>query len=495
MCLHKDVTVYQGIAQDPNVPDYIREGANLVVERNTIFRAGIASAVEASIHAQSPPTEAPETKDADTKAASTTGVKTTWDKTTPAPTYVAQTGYADSPPKLRYRIYSMGNYRPLTTEAFEFRDGDLDWDRSDTIEGPRQPIPGQLYYDTGASAPIKGEDGQPLRDAMVDKVKFGFEKMWEFLQYFGYNSLDNKGIELVACAHIGQLYDNACWHPDPHMMFFGDGSRTKGLQQLERSSTERDLEILRKTWSKGRGTERSDANYDIEILGHELTHGLAQFAAELGNSGWKGVNDFEYKKYAFWAGTLNESIADCFGMMLKQKFNNQSVTQSDWDMAPENYSPLYASKIGWTKNYLRTFRLAPKAERPNKTAPKLMSEVQEIRLGERGTDVHTLMGIPSYAFYLAALAFGGNSWETVGKIWWAALTDDDFKKPENQNLPGWAALTTKHAARLFPTKNGEAILKKAWDTVGANIVSNPYPSRARYQTNILSKTPKYVVLT
>src|SRR3569832_825905 len=38
-----------------------------------------------------------------------------------------------------------------------------------------------------------------------------------------------------------------------------------------------------------------------------------------------------------------------------------------------------------------------------------------------GGDVHTNSGIPNHAFYLAAVALGGNSWDKAGKIWYSAL--------------------------------------------------------------------------
>ena len=37
-------------------------------------------------------------------------------------------------------------------------------------------------------------------------------------------------------------------------------------------------------------------------------------------------------------------------------------------------------------------------------------------------DAHVSSGIPNRAFYTAAIALGGHSWETAGRIWYAALT-------------------------------------------------------------------------
>lgn len=47
---------------------------------------------------------------------------------------------------------------------------------------------------------------------------------------------------------------------------------------------------------------------DLDIIGHELTHGVIDFEAAL---------NYENK-----SGTLNESYADVFGILIKQWVNN-----------------------------------------------------------------------------------------------------------------------------------------------------------------------------
>ena len=58
-----------------------------------------------------------------------------------------------------------------------------------------------------------------------------------------------------------------------------------------------------------------------------------------------------------------------------------------------------------------------------------------------------------------------NNCEGVGKVWYNALTDEEFKKPENQTFVGWKALTLKHAEGLFGTDRKNK-LKAAWEKVG-----------------------------
>ena len=80
-------------------------------------------------------------------------------------------------------------------------------------------------------------------------------------------------------------------------------------------------------------------------------------------------------------------------------------------------------------------------------------------------DPHTNVGIPNHAFYLAAQRFGGQTWTRLGKIWYAALTDEKFQLPENQTFKGFRDLTIAHAEQLYGV-NGKENVEKAWEEVG-----------------------------
>ena len=54
----------------------------------------------------------------------------------------------------------------------------------------------------------------------------------------------------------------------------------------------------------------------LDVIGHELTHGIVQFEANLA---YKGQ-----------AGALNESFADVFGSLLKQYKKRQKASEADW---------------------------------------------------------------------------------------------------------------------------------------------------------------------
>lgn len=183
--------------------------------------------------------------------------------------------------------------------------------------------------------------------------------------------------------------------------------------------------------------------YDLDTIGHEITHGLVQETAGLRGN--------------FQAETLNESIADCFGMMVKQMANNLMVNESDWDSSPGWWADTTVKEHGWTKNYLRTFRNP--ANKEAAFEPKHMNQWIET------DDSHVNCGILNHAFYLAALEFGGYSWKSVGRIWYQALLDLSFEKPEKQDFKLFARVTCQRAREYFGS-TGEAILRQAWSKVG-----------------------------
>src|SRR5436853_5452983 len=95
---------------------------------------------------------------------------------------------------------------------------------------------------------------------------------------FNRNSIDNAGMRLNGSVHYSKDYDNAYW--DGQRMIYGDGD---------------DKQFVRFTIA-------------IDVIGHEMTHGVTQNEAGL----------------IYWGqtGALNESISDVFGSMVKQYSKN-----------------------------------------------------------------------------------------------------------------------------------------------------------------------------
>ena len=344
---------------------------------------------------------------------------------------VASTTSSEVPTKendvFKCRIFSMGSSWP---------DKSMKYDGEDASEsGPsvaKHTLPGVLVRDS-AGFVVTGPDGKVLEDQAREQCYNGLRATHDLYKYFGRNSIDGQGKELVASIHIGIGYGNAYWAVD--QMFFGDGASGRGIT-MPGAEIPDDL----CSWF---------CSYDIDTIGHEITHGVVQESADLRGSAGRELE----------ASTLNESIADCFGMMVKQRKNNLMVDESDWDISPGWWADSTVKAHGWTKNYCRTFRKAELADKEADFEPKHMDQWITTE------DPHPNCGIPNHAFYLAALKFGGYAWESVGQIWYEALVDQSFKKPEHQTFRGFASLTCKQAQRLYGPK-AQAILVQAWTKVG-----------------------------
>lgn len=348
--------------------------------------------------------------------------------------------------KFTCSIYSMNNK--------DFEEHALD-------EHPGQPItnwdaimklPGILFKDTMGFL-AKTADGSAINDVSLDQAFNGFQTVHNLYKIcFGRNSIDGEGLELRGTIHLSRGYDNAFWDPDKKSMFFGDGGRFDGRGWLMVGPTDRGAAYLT-NWH---------APYSLDILGHELTHGVVQHTANL------GAQQYERNEYAAFseASTLDEHIADCFGIMAKQFGNNEDAQSGGWEMAPGWYSDIAMRAMGWEHGYLRTFRIPDNQNKQADNGPKHMKELVPW-LDKHGEpeDPHSNCGIPNHAFYLAAQSFGGHTWEKAGKIWYAALTDPKFKLPEVQTFKSWRDLTVVHAEQLFGISE-KTTIEKIWAQVG-----------------------------
>lgn len=194
---------------------------------------------------------------------------------------------------------------------------------------------------------------------------------------------------------------------------------------------------------------------NIDVIGHELTHGVIQHEADL--------------EYEFQSGALNESLADVFGTMIKQYFHRdgkQLATDADWLVGEGIFLPsLDNAKALRSMKAPGTAYDNPKIGKDRQPADmdgyKKLSNTSS---GDWG-GVHTNSGIPNRAFYLVATSLGGHSWEKAGPIWYAALRDPEMKGIDTQTaFKVFADLTTKYALELFD-EDVQAVVKAAWTKV------------------------------
>jgi Zn-dependent metalloprotease len=260
-------------------------------------------------------------------------------------------------------------------------------------------------------------DTAPNRDKAVNEAFDHAGSTWDFYKtIFGRESVDGNGKTLVSSVHYSQKYDNAFWNGQ--QMVYGDGD----------------------------GVIFQRFTAALDVIAHELTHGVTQFTAQLA--------------YHDQSGALNESMSDVFGSMVKQWVLGQTVTQADWLIGAAIMAPGFKGRA--LRDMANPGTAFDDPHLGKDTQPGHMKDYVQTEADNGG--VHTNSGIPSRAFVLAAKAIGGNSWEKTGKIWYVTLTqrltaDADFAK--------CATETVSVARDLFPEDPAIATkVAQAWTDVG-----------------------------
>src|SRR5699024_6351114 len=246
----------------------------------------------------------------------------------------------------------------------------------------------------------RADGSPPTGDDAVDEAYTGTGQVYGlYSAVFGRDSIDGDGSTVVATVHYGQKYDNAFW--DGCQMVFGDG----------------DGVVF------GRFTDPPD------VLYHEYTHGVIQHTAGLTYSGQPGA--------------LNESIADCFAAMTKQRVNGESAQDADWLIGEGLFCPdVNATALRSMKNPGTAY------DDPRIGSDRQVGSMSEyVDTTEDNGGVHINSGIPNRAFYLAATGIGGNSWEGAGQIWYAALTGGEVST--QTDFAGFARATLSAARSLY----------------------------------------------
>jgi Zn-dependent metalloprotease len=236
-----------------------------------------------------------------------------------------------------------------------------------------------------------------------------------YRKVFDRNSLDDHGMSLISSVHLGQRLNNAFWTGE--QMCYGDGDGRI---------------FIRFTKS-------------LDVVGHELTHGVISHTCNL--------------VYANEPGALNEHFADVLGSLVKQWSKRQTVKSADWLIGPDIMGP------GTSAKSLRTFKEGKAYEND----PLLGTDPQPKHLkdkymgsGDHG-GVHINSGIPNHAFFLAAMEIGGRAWERAGQIWYKTM----LKLTANSDFAGMVEASSETAATLYGTNSKEhKAITKAWKSVG-----------------------------
>jgi Zn-dependent metalloprotease len=275
-----------------------------------------------------------------------------------------------------------------------------------------QNLPGQL---------VRAEGQNAVTDNAVNQAYDGLGDTFDFyFSAYQRNSIDNAGLPLKATVHYQNRYDNAFWNGEE--MVFGDGD----------------------------GVIFNSFTSSVDVIGHELTHGVTGSEANL--------------VYQGESGALNESISDVFGSLVKQFKLKQTADKADWLIGDHLLAP------GIKGIALRSMK-APGTAYDD---PILGKDDQPadmahyVHTSEDNGGVHTNSGIPNHAFFLAASNIGGFAWQKAGQIWYDTLTDPRLKS--NASFASFATITALNASRRY----GESSFEKksivdAWTNVGVRL--------------------------
>lgn len=294
--------------------------------------------------------------------------------------------------------------------------------RATTGEAQQQ----RTIYDAHNSETLPGtivrtEGSPPGTDLVVNEAYDGLGATFDFfLNTYERNSIDDEGMSLDATVHFGTDYNNAFFNGQ--RMVFGDGD----------------------------GDLFNRFTISLDVIGHELTHGVTEDEAGL--------------VYMFQSGALNESMSDVFGSLIKQYVLKQTADKADWLIGAE----LLTGNVNGVA--LRSMKDPGSAY----DDPVLGKDPQPghlrdyVRTNQDNGGVHINSGIPNRAFYLAATRIGGFAWEKAGLIWYETIRNSRLRA--NAGFQSFANLTSSVSARLYGTDSMEQrAVRDAWQQVGINV--------------------------
>ncbi|HSO12481.1 MAG TPA: M4 family metallopeptidase [Anaerolineales bacterium] len=295
----------------------------------------------------------------------------------------------------------------------------------------------RIVYDAknGSTLPgtaIRNEGDPPSSDIAVNEAYDGSGATYDlFKELYQRNSIDGNGMRLDSTVHYQKGYDNAFW--DGEQMVYGDGDEN--------------LPVSERLFNR--------FTIAIDIIGHELTHGVTQFEAKL--------------NYSQQPGALNESMSDVFGSLVKQRHLNQTADQADWIIG----AGLLTANVNGIG--IRSMK-APGTAYDD---PVLGKDPQPAHMKDYVTTisdnggVHINSGIPNRAFYITAVELGGYAWEKAGQIWYVALKN---KLTSNSNFQDCANFTYQTAGELYGAGSiQQQAVKIGWTEVGITVDGSATP--------------------
>lgn len=192
-------------------------------------------------------------------------------------------------------------------------------------------------------------------------------------------------------------------------------------------------------FSDGDGSLFLDPTLSDDLVAHEWGHAVVGTTVQLSN-----LNNE--------AGALNESLADVFGAMFRQWRAGQSFGAADWKMGTDLIGP------GLRARGTTCIRDMADPRAPHCILPQPVTYAGI----EWPAKPHLASGVPNRAFYLACRQVGGNSWQTIGQVWYRAIIASG--RVPGMTLSDFASRTRSVAQTSFGAATATAV-DQAWREV------------------------------
>jgi Zn-dependent metalloprotease len=290
---------------------------------------------------------------------------------------------------------------------------------------PNNPtLPGTLMIsEGGSSTDVNAQDVY---------TNFGYTYNY-FKNTYGRDSIDNAGMTLIGTTHVGTNWVNAYWNGT--QMVFGDGD----------------------------GTNASYLSHALDVVAHELTHGITERTANL--------------TYSKDSGALNEGMSDIFGNTV-EAYRDGAVSANTWLVGEAVWTP---ATSGDALRYMN-----------NPTQDGYSTDYYPERLYASGCTpsnsndqcgVHGNSGIANLSYYLlvqggthprgkTTTVVTGIGITKAAAIYFRALTTGLFVS--STTYPQAATACKTAAEQLYGVGSAEATqTTNAWAAVGVGAVAPP----------------------
>jgi Zn-dependent metalloprotease len=299
-------------------------------------------------------------------------------------------------------------------------------------------LPGTLFGDADGVWDLirRTSPGQP---AGVDAHYYANVTDDYYLETFARNSLDNAGMPMISSVHVFRNYNNAFWNGE--QMSYGDGD----------------------------GRNFREFSGGLDVVGHELTHGVTEFTSGL--------------IYENESGALNEAFSDIIGTSIEYYAASKGL---DPAASPDF---LIAEDVSLTADAAPGFR--------NMGDPREDDDPDHYSERYTGTadggGVHTNSAIANHAFYLLVNGGKNAGCDAVGsnghqhtancdvvvrgvgldvaqRIFYTGFTS----LPENATIPYARTVTEQVAKALYGPKVADSVAA-AWQALGVPRGEQPAP--------------------